>query len=127
MTWVIRVHVGVVPVYVGETQWVSTVEAARHLTRNDAASTAALIRKAIPHKVETLLAEIAESGAVKVSRARSTGTKVHLYPPGVYESDPDAHWMLVCIDHGGCVGFPTRKDAERSMPSPDDWCPDCSG
>jgi len=76
-------------------------------------------------QITALPRDVAVGNAATFTIARSTGTEVHLYRPGVYENDPSAHWMLVCTDHGGCCGFPTRHEAEQHLSHPEEWCPTC--
>jgi hypothetical protein len=66
-----------------------------------------------------------DKAPVDVTKARSTGTTVHLYRGPVYESDPSLPWELVCEDHGGIVCMETRAQAKSWMSAPEGWCPGC--
>lgn len=47
---------------------------------------------------------------------------------GILDADTDGiEWFTVCVDHGGCVGHPTRRLAEEWLSHPEDWCPACQG
>jgi hypothetical protein len=50
---------------------------------------------------------------------------VLLSPEAGIEDDPDSHWMLVCHEHAGCCGFPTRTETEPLLSHPEEWCPTC--
>ena len=68
---------------------------------------------------------------VQERRARSTRTVVQVVDnrdgcldADVFE-DSSIKWFTVCVDHGGCVGHPTKKLALAWAPAPEEWCPTC--
>jgi hypothetical protein len=74
----------------------------------------------LPHKDQEIVQE---------RRARSTGTLVQVVDNrnGCIDDDPTIPWFTICVDHGGCVGHPTRKIAIDWAAAPEEWCPTCRG
>lgn len=64
---------------------------------------------------------------IQERRARSTKTVVQVVDNREFEidDDPSVPWYTICVDHGGCVGHPTRRLALHWAPAPEEWCPTC--
>lgn len=69
----------------------------------------------------------ADPDVVQERKARSTGTVVQVVDNrnGCIDVDPDLPWFTICVDHGGCVGHRSRKDAMLWASAPEGWCPTC--
>ena len=63
---------------------------------------------------------------VKISKARSTGTRVGLIDNRDQKYCMDgAPWEIVCMDHGGTLGSHSRRRASSWMSAPEEWCDVC--
>jgi len=69
-----------------------------------------------------------KSKPVKLSKARSTGTHILLIDnrDGSLEEGGGA-WQLLCMEHGGLVGWDLNANARSFMAEPETWCPVCQG
>ena len=63
---------------------------------------------------------------VQSRKSRQTGTVVSVWRPGSQAEESEG-WLLICEDHGGCLGTETRSEATAWAPYPNEWCPFCQG
>lgn len=64
-------------------------------------------------------------GAVEARTCQASGAHRVLYKPGTQaDTNAEERWLVVCDDHGTCLGNATRRLGSLAMADPD-WCDEC--